>query len=392
MLKLLKRTQGTVISVSIRKIGKEVLFLPVSDVNPRNGEGSLIVLKNGDVLYVFTEYAGSGRADHSNARLSACISKDGGESWSAPVPMMEKDEDATNIMSVSLIRLANGDLGMVYLRKDTDADGGISCMPCFVSSSDEGKSWSKPTVCTAERAYYCVINDGVIVGKSGRVIVPMSYNKGLYYPGRGFDEKRGASVRFAVSDDNGKSWRDLPGEITSPYEDLTGLCEPGVYEHKDGELWMYCRTAYGFQYQSHSKDGGVTWTTPKPNLFFTSPDAPMRVKRVGELTVAVFNPVPHNYFSHTREDWGAPKRTPLALAVSRDDGRSFQLPVGGSVNSDLRGMADMLRLIEDERSISYCYPAITAVSDGLLVAYYHSGGTGHCLTNNKITKIYFDEI
>lgn len=378
--------------MNIRKIGKEVMFLPVSDISSRNGEGSLIVLKNGDILYVFTEYVGSGRADHSNARLSACISKDGGESWSEPVPMMEKDEGATNIMSVSLIRLSNGDLGMVYLGKDTDDDGGISCMPYFVSSADEGKSWSKPTVCTAERAYYCVINDGVIVCKGGRILVPMSYHGEFFHPERGFKDRRGSTVRFCYSDDNGRSWHDLLTEIKPPYSDLTGLQEPGIYEHEDGELWAWFRTSYGFQYQSHSKDGGITWTSPKPNLFFTSPDAPMRVKRVGELTVAVFNPVPHNYFSHTKEDWGAPKRTPLALAVSRDDGRSFQLPVGGSVNSDLRGMADMLRLIEDDTSESYCYPAITAVSDGFLVAYYHSGGTGHCLTNNKITKIYFDEI
>ena len=376
----------------MRKLGKEVNFLKVYEGHPRNGEGTLITLKNGDALYVFTEYIGNERADHSSARLSACVSADRGESWSAPTPMIEKGEGVVNIMSPSLIRLQNGDLGMIYLQKDAAADGGISCMPYFISSSDEGKSWSTPVLCTSETAYYCVINDGVTILKNGRILIPMSYNKGLYYPDFGFNERRGASVRFAYSDDCGKSWQDLPGEIRSPYGDLTGLCEPGVYEYENGELWMYCRTSYGFQYQSHSKDGGMTWSPAAPNLFFTSPDAPMRVKKVGKYTVAVFDPIPHNYFSHTKEDWGAPKRTPLAIAVSLNDGRDFQLSNTGSVNHELRNMAGLLYLIEDDTAESYCYPAITDAGDGFLVGYYHSGGTGHCLTCNKITKIYYSEL
>ena len=376
----------------MKKIGKEVLFLDTREGHPRNGEGTLINLKNGDILYLFTEYIGNERADHSNSRLSACISRDGGESWSAPTPMIEKGEGVVNIMSPSLIRMSNGDLGMVYLQKDACADSGISCMPYFISSSDEGKSWSEPIVCSHHRAYYCVINDGVIVQKSGRILVPMAYCGELFYPEGGFKERQGGTVRFAFSDDCGRTWHDLPAEIKSPYPDLTGLAEPGVYEHEDGELWMWCRTSYGFQYQSHSKDGGITWSQAAPNLFFSSPDAPMRVKKVGKYTVAVFNPIPHNYFSHSTEDWGAPKRTPLACAVSLDDGRSFQLSNKGSVNSDLKKMADLLYLIEDDTTESYCYPAITDTGDGFTVGYYHSGGTGHALTCNKISKIYYEEL
>jgi len=376
----------------VKKIGKEVKFLNVYEGHPRNGEGTLINLRNGDILYVFTEYIGDERADHSCARLSACISMDGGESFGDPIPMIEKGEGMANIMSPSLIRLTNGDLGMVYLQKDVDADGGISCMPYFISSADEGESWSAPNVCTTERGYYCVINDGVIVCKNGRILVPMSYHGEFYHPECGFKDRRGSTVRFCYSDDNGRSWHDLLAEIKPPYSDLTGLQEPGVYEHEDGELWAWFRTSYGFQYQSHSKDGGVTWTAPEPNLFFTSPDAPMRIKKVGKYTVAVYNPIPHNYFYHTREDWGAPKRTPLVCAVCDNDGRAFQLPNRNSVNSELRRMEDMLYFIEDDTNESYCYPAIIEADGGFLVGYYHSGGSGHCLTNNKLTKIYYREI
>ena len=38
----------------MKKIGKEVLFLDTREGHPRNGEGTLINLKNGDILYLFT--------------------------------------------------------------------------------------------------------------------------------------------------------------------------------------------------------------------------------------------------------------------------------------------------------------------------------------------------
>ena len=41
----------------MKKIGKEVCFLPVNETHPRNGEGTLINLKNGDILYLPSEEA-----------------------------------------------------------------------------------------------------------------------------------------------------------------------------------------------------------------------------------------------------------------------------------------------------------------------------------------------
>ena len=47
-------------------------------------------------------------------------------------------------MSPSLFRLANGSLGMIYLRKMIMPDTGVTCMPVFVSSDNEGETWSEP--------------------------------------------------------------------------------------------------------------------------------------------------------------------------------------------------------------------------------------------------------
>jgi hypothetical protein len=380
----------------MKKIGKEVLFLPTQTNNPRNGEGTFARLNDGRIVAAYTHYYGDDWHDHAIARICAVYSSDEGETWSEPTVLLEKDPEAQNIMSPSLIRLANGDLGMIYLRKFVMPDTGITCMPVFVSSSDEGKSWSEPIHCQIPDGYYCVINDGVTVLRNGRILVPASYY-GIRYDAfhtctLDLGPRKGGVVYIAYSDDNGKTWDFLTKPIRAPYEDRIGLAEPGIYEYENSELWVYCRTAYGHQYQSFSKDNGINWSTPAPNFCFTSPDAPMRVKKVGEYTVAAFNPFGFNCINPNTEEWGSPKRTPLLLAVSKDDGRSFDTTGKTPANGVMKSFMENLYYIEDDRSDSYCYPAIIGTKDGLLVSYYHSNGTGICLNSMKIVKIKFDEL
>ena len=40
----------------MKVIGKEVNFIGISKNNPRNGEGSFIKLKNGDIVFAYTEF------------------------------------------------------------------------------------------------------------------------------------------------------------------------------------------------------------------------------------------------------------------------------------------------------------------------------------------------
>nr|MBQ4318379.1 exo-alpha-sialidase [Clostridia bacterium] len=144
----------------MKKIGREVLFLGTGEGNPRNGEGTFIRLKNGQIMFAYTEYYGSDWADHAIAHLCACTSGDEGESWSEPRVIVEKDEKAENIMSPSLIRLNNGDLGIIFLRKEKMPDNGVTCMPAIARSTDEGMTFSEPKVCDIPLGYYCAINDG----------------------------------------------------------------------------------------------------------------------------------------------------------------------------------------------------------------------------------------
>ena len=385
----------------MKKIGKQVLMLETKEGNPRNGEGSFVRLQNGVIMHVYTEYYGTDWCDDAIARISACYSNDEGESWSSPTALIEKDSDAENIMSPSLFRMQNGEIGIVYLRKSKDAEGGLLCMPVFSYSADEGKSWSTPILCCAEDGYYCAINDGAIVQKNGRILVPFS-NHGKRFSKAGADyakvnmnvmmQKQG-TVLIAYSDDNGRSWGLLPHEFFAPFgNDNTGFGEPGVYEHEDGTLWMWTRSAYGHQYQSHSRDGGMTWSPAIPNFCFTSPDAPMRVKKVGAYTVAVFNPLSYNCLRTDSSSRGSVKRTPFVCAVSTDDGHSFDTTGKTFVGGAFSAFDKSCRLLEDDYTNSYCYPSIIEVKDGFLVAYYHSNNSSYTLNSTKITKVYFSEL
>jgi hypothetical protein len=265
----------------------------------------------------------------------------------------------------------------------------------FCVSADEGKTFSEPIACITRDGFYCGVNDSAIVTRGGRIILATSAcnnsdterhveGDAPPYPGQ--------DIRFTYSDDCGKTWcEDMP-VIAPPYKDPVGLQEPGIYEYENGDLWVYARTGYGFQYESRSTDGGKSWTAPRPNFFFTSPEAPMRVKRLGDYTLAVFNPNAYQPMRTETELWNTPKRTPLLCAVSPDDGRSFDTTDYVSANGAYRGFRDRLFLIEDDESESYCYPEMIEVKDGFLVGYYHSAKTPMCLAATKIKKITWAEM
>lgn len=375
------------LNAKLKTVGKEVAFLRTKAGNPRNGEGTFARLKDGRILHVYTEYYGDSWIDEATAHLAAVVSSDEGETWSEPFVLLEKDETARNYMSPSLLRLPSGDLGLCFLRKEISDEGEtaasderILCMPVFSVSKDEGETWSDPVYCIDRKGYYCGINDGILLQKCGRILMPVSI-----YPA--------GVLLILASEDCGQSWYTLGDAIRSPFPAYkTGLEEPGIYEHENGDLWLYARTIYGHQYETHSTDGGKSWSPVVPNLYFTSPNAPMRVKRVRDLTVAVFNP---SGASPMRGDYsarGSIRRTPLVCAVSDDDGRSF----GNS--ADFTDGKPMLRfrkrayLLESSPDDTYCYPSILETKDGFLVAYYHSGGGTYTLASTKITKVRFDEL
>ena len=371
----------------MKKIGRRVKTIETSTDNPRNGEGSFVRLKDGSIMLAYSHFGGTGE-DHDRSRLMCTISRDEGETWSEPRELFDDDLSCRNNMAASLVRLPNGELGLCYLRKSDEPDGTIACMPVFRFSRDEGKSWSALTFCTKDTSYYCGTNHASVVTARGRIITPVSDAGNTVHrydldPGR---------VRFFCSDDSGRTWQEALTPISSPYGDRSGLQEPGLLELSDGRLWCHMRTVYGFQYQSLSIDGGATWSVPEPNLLFPSPDAPMRVERFGDKTIAGFNPLAHSQAAAYRLHWGAPQRSPLVLALSISDGSDFARPVSDFSYNAFNDFCQRCFALEDDPADSFCYPAMIRTKDGFLVTYYCDGGSHRVLNYSHILKISDEEM
>lgn len=372
----------------MKKIGEEKLLLGISENNPRNGEGAFLRLKDGRIMYAYTKYCGTG-SDHDHAYISAVYSSDEGESWSEDVVIFEKPEGALNIMSVSLLRMENGDLGLIYLKKEMNG-GNILCMPYLHRSTDEGKSFDGGVRMIDELGYYVLNNDRVIRLKSGRILFTAAHHANL-----GNRQIGSGIIEVYYSDDDGKSFKKASGaHLKSPFKpNADSLMEPGLLELPDGRIWLYIRTGYGYQYESFSKDLGETWTAPVPNYKFTSPSSPMLSKTVGKYTVAILNPMPIAGALIQKSYWfkGRFERTPFVCAVSLDGGLSFVEQGTMNKNDNLLPFIEHCYFIEDDLNESYCYPAIIELDGGFLVAYYFSNGSGRNLASARITKVKFEE-
>lgn len=87
-------------------VEKPLLIAPRPE-NGRNSEGDFIQLKDGRLLLIYSKFIGTG--DHAPAELAGRYSSDGGETWDADdVQIIARTDDDANLMSVSLLRLADG--------------------------------------------------------------------------------------------------------------------------------------------------------------------------------------------------------------------------------------------------------------------------------------------
>ncbi len=314
-----------------------VLKLDPSASNPRNSEGSFVTLKDGKILFVYSHYTSGNGGDHDPAHLASRISADGGKTWTQQDARVLDNEGGMNVMSVSLLRLKNGEIALFYLRKNTVQD----CIPYVRFSKDEAKTWSEPVKCiTDKEGYFVLNNDRVIQLKSGRLLMAVALHKNTktQFSGKGH-------LYAYYSDDNGRTWRSS-SEAEAPSEIVTQ--EPGVVELKNGDVMMFIRATSGKQFVSYSKDKGATWSYAKPyNL--KSPLSPASIERIpstGDL-FAIWN---NNDGSDPKTK---DKRTPLTVAISKDDGKTWQ----------------KVKNIEIDPDGWYCYMGIHFDKKNVLLSY-----------------------
>ena len=330
------------------------LVLAPSGGNPRNSEGDFVTFDDGRILFVYTHFTGGG-ADHATAHLASRVSADGGLTWSGrdePVPAVHGKQ---NTMSVSLLRLKSGKVALFYLVKH----GWDDCRAYVQTSVDEATTWDPARLSMPDKGYFVVNNDRVIQLASGRIVIPAAWH--TLVEGKQFNP-RATAVCF-LSDDEGKTWRRGRSMVAPPEKGNSGLQEPLVVELKDGRLMMFSRTDLGSQYRCHSADGGETWSAAE-STDIHSPLSPASVERIpstGDLLL-VWN-------DHSNIHPSLPgKRTPLAAAVSSDEGKTWSKP----------------KVIESDPDGWFCYTAIHFTGDSVLLAYCAGKGRADGLNTTRI--------
>ncbi len=336
---------------------KIVLRLEASPDNPRNSEGSFIRLKDKKILFVYTHFT-AGAGDHAEAFLAGRYSDDEGKTWTTEDEVILPNEGDMNIMSVSLLRMADGGIVMFYLRKNAMDD----CLPMLRKSYDEANTWSEPVAVIQDRkGYFILNNDRVVALPNGRWLAPVSLHQ---TPETKWSNT--GRIFCYYSDDQGLTWQSSR-QVPNP--DSIMLQEPGVILLKSGVLMMFMRTDAKVQYLSYSADQGETWRAVVPSDI-NSPRAPASIRRLpatGDLLL-VWNNNRGEKEKHTDN------RTHYNTAISSDEGKTWQ----------------HIRTVASKPNGLYCYYAIAFVEDAVLIGHLAEWNADKTQLSTHITRLGLD--
>lgn len=329
-----------------------VFDIAPSKDNQRNSEGDFIRLNDGSIIFVYSRFVG-GDQDQSESQIAMYVSRDNGINWGEHRIIYHTHDfaGAKNIMSVSLLRMQDGAVGLFFIIRKSTVDARLH----LVRSYDEGKTWSEPVCCIPQLGYFVTNNNRVIRTASGRILLPGNLHI-CKNELDNLDDESGVSGHglcyFFHSDDDGKTWvanRDFCRLNAS--RSATGLQETGIIELEPGVIMAYHRTDLKMQYASFSYDDGITWTPVEPLIYFTSPESPMKIKKLDDgRMIAVWNPTP--FYTGRDANWHT-ARSPLAVAFSSDNCKNW----------------DDFELIETDKNSGYSYPAIFNDGDLLILGY-----------------------
>lgn len=372
----------------------------------RHSEGDLIRLKDGGILFIYTRFKGAKAGDAAPADLAKRVSYDNGETWSEAEEIVPAAMFGTqNIMSVSMLRMLDGDIGLFFVAKQIP---GFKNRPIHMRSSDEGKTFRYVCECGPEEYWIRMgmNNARVIRLSNGRIIYPLSIHPGevkakgiepitedtagnfTYSDELGYyvwnrsphlEGKRASPQTigtFMYSDDDGYTWHKSPDTVFPPFTNTEkGIQEGEVIELQPGVLKCFWRTDKMHQYEAVSFDNGIHWTAAQPSCF-TSNCSPITIERnpYNGKIYAIWNPIPlYNGRERGFVDSG---RTPLAIAETSEDVSSF----------------GVIHNIEDDPVGAYAYTATLFLSETELLLAYCAGlpEDRHGLSRMSVAKITID--
>lgn len=267
---------------------------------------NFLVLPGNRILLAY--FYGS-REGNSDVRIYVSRREEGicGQ-WSEPQPV--SPDDGIPHWNPVLHRYSDGTIALFYKVSDK-----IYCWKTYIQiSKDEGLTWSEPQemIPGDNSGGRGPVRNKILKTASGRLVCG------------GSTELSEWLCFFDLSDDEGKTWRRtsdiaLPELHTEEYLQSggvtqdRGIIQPTLWEDASG-IHALMRSTQGYIYRTDSADDGETWCDPY-RIELPNNNSGIDLDRTddGSLVLA-YNPVNLN--------WGV--RSPLSLAISKDDGKSWQ--------------------------------------------------------------------
>ena len=354
-------------------------LLPPGPGNPRNTEGDFVRLKDGRILFIYSRFSADGPADSGPASLAARYSRDEGRTWTDKDEPVVANEGGMNVMSVSLLRMASGEIALFYMRKNSMLD----CRPFMRVSKNEGRTWSKaqtlydgpdddrdPSITQLKDGRllctFFVIGEGVHqifsedLGQTWSApgtITATHYSSSPVRELSGgrlglglYDEKDDrASGAFTYSDDVGRNWSQ-PIDIDNAGQYLDA--ETDVIDLKGGSLYSVHRGGRGAQmHWTLSQDRGRTWGKSKPIGFIAH--CPYLHRAAGDIILLAYRKPGPGPWSGT------------GLSYSLDECKSWSEPL--QIDSTIGA-----------------YPSMVNLKDGSVLIVYYEEGVGSSIRARRL--------
>jgi len=258
--------------------------------------------------------------------------KPAGGGWSAPEPMTNFPE--VPCWNPVLFRDAQN---RVWLFFKVGPDE-MSWVGAYRTSDDGGQTWSNVAFLPA--GLLGPIRNKPIILSNGDILAGTSVEAGIQRRADRPAPYWSWSCWVERSSDGGETW-SKHGPIVSPGVNY-GVIQPTLWESQPGHIRILMRATkrIGFICTAESTDGGKTWSAARLTTL-PNPNSGIDAVKMRDGRIALV-------YNHSHE-----ARTPLNVALSADDGRTWGPP----------------NVLEDEPG-EFSYPAIIQSSDGMLHITY----------------------
>ncbi|WPQ60304.1 sialidase family protein [Chitinophaga sancti] len=280
-----------------------------------------------------------GLIDTDSATIALASSYDLGETWTLDSTLQEKVGEI-NISMPNMLDVGNNKRLLVFLAKNSSSDINLYVK----ASNDGGETWQPLiNINPLHDGYNVISNSKLIQLKSGRLLLPVAFAPEIY-------KYYNQTTMFCYySDDYGLTWQK-----SRVYGASVPLQEPCVTELGNGKLLMAIRSTAGGVLFSTSSDQGISWSDISKSAINT-PEAPETI---------VYSPTYNCLFmvwnNATYDPAIFDKRNPLTLAVSFDNGKTWEKKID----------------LENTTGYSYSYPSVKIAGKQLIITYnkYNKAG------------------